>query len=119
MNSKKKSNNIVSKGGGKIKYFCTFQNTIADVLASREWQCVQENEDWDFVWADRDWVYNALNNRLDNWQRLNHFRNGKELCRKDLMAKNIKRRRRDLIKEGSNHMIPNVATLLMSSYLRS
>jgi len=32
--------------------------------------------------------------------RLNHYRNGRELCRKDLMAKNIKRRRRALEKEG-------------------
>jgi tubulin polyglutamylase TTLL9 len=37
---------------------------------------------------------------LDQWQRLNHFRNGRELCRKDLMAKNVKRRRRTLEKEG-------------------
>jgi tubulin polyglutamylase TTLL9 len=37
---------------------------------------------------------------LDNWQRLNHYRNGRELCRKDLMAKNIKRQRRTLEKEG-------------------
>ena len=55
---------------------------------------------------------------LELWQRLNHFRytisnrmdssalisnsfrNGRELCRKDLMAKNIKKKRRSLEKEG-------------------
>jgi len=53
---------------------------------------------------------------LENWQvlhffasvflfiqfpkRLNHYRNGRELCRKDLMAKNMKKRRRALEKEG-------------------
>jgi tubulin polyglutamylase TTLL9 len=37
---------------------------------------------------------------LETWQRLNHYRNGRELCRKDLMAKNVKRQRRNLEKEG-------------------
>ena len=100
-----------SKSGGQrntntgqqvIKYFCTFSNTIADVLASRGWREAEDDrEDWDFVWADRDWVYSAFDKlHLEHWQRLNHFRNGRELCRKDLMAKNIKRRRRALEKEG-------------------
>lgn len=92
------------QGNGQqiIKYFCTFNNTIADVLASRGWRETEDDrEDWDFVWADRDWVYSAFDKlHLEHWQRLNHFRNGRELCRKDLMAKNIKRRRRALEKEG-------------------
>ena len=89
-------------GNNIIRYYCTFRNTIADVLASRGWREVDdEKEDWDFVWAERDWVYNAFDKlHLEHWQRLNHFRNGRELCRKDLLAKNIKRRRRALEKEG-------------------
>ena len=84
-----------------IKYFCTFQNTVADVLAARGWEEVDDDNTWDFVWADRDWIYAAFDKmHLDQWQRLNHFRNGRELCRKDLMAKNLKRRRRTLEKEG-------------------
>jgi tubulin polyglutamylase TTLL9 len=84
-----------------IKYFCTFQNTIADVLATRGWQEVDEEYGWDFVWADRDWVHQACDKmHLEPWQRLNHYRNGRELCRKDLMAKNIKKRRRLLEKEN-------------------
>ena len=87
--------------GGTVKYLCTFNNTIADVLANRGWKEVSEEEQWDFVWADRDWVYSVFDKvHLENWQRLNHFRNGKELCRKDLMAKNIKKKRRQLEKEG-------------------
>lgn len=84
-----------------IKYYCTFQNTIADVLAARGWNEVDSEVDWDFVWADREWSYAAFDKmHLEPWQRLNHFRNGRELCRKDLMAKNIKKRRRALEKEG-------------------
>lgn len=87
--------------GSMIKYFCTFQNTVADVLANRGWREVEEHEDWDFVWADREWIYATFDKmHLESWQRLNHFRNGRELCRKDLMAKNVKRRRRTLEKEG-------------------
>ena len=37
---------------------------------------------------------------LESWQRLNHFRNGRELCRKDLLVKNLKRRKRQLDREG-------------------
>jgi tubulin polyglutamylase TTLL9 len=37
---------------------------------------------------------------LENNHKLNHFRNGRELCRKDLMAKNLKKKRRQLEKES-------------------
>ena len=37
---------------------------------------------------------------LHSWQRVNHFRNQRELCRKDLMVKNLKRFKRELQKEG-------------------
>jgi tubulin polyglutamylase TTLL9 len=52
-------------------------------------------------WADREWVYEVFDNgHLMPWQRLNHFRNGRELCRKDLLIKNTKRAKRTLEKEG-------------------
>eukprot|EP01033_Poteriospumella_lacustris_P014728 gene14729-10536_t len=87
--------------GQVIRYYTTFTNTIADVLAARGWKEVGEDEEWDFVWADREWIYSAFDRmHLESWQRLNHYRNGRELCRKDLMAKNMKKRRRALEKEG-------------------
>lgn len=89
--------------GSSVKYYCTFQNTVADVLAARGWEEVEDENTWDFVWADREWIYQAFDKmHLEQWQRLNHFRNGRELCRKDLMAKNVKRRRRMLEKEGKH-----------------
>ncbi|CAE7694835.1 TTLL9, partial [Symbiodinium microadriaticum] len=88
-------------GNGVVKYFTTFSNTIYDVLSSRGWKEVEADDDWDFVWADREWVYSAFDKmHLEQWQKLNHYRNGRELCRKDLVAKNIKRQRRQLEKEG-------------------
>lgn len=87
--------------GSTIRYLCTFANTISDVLASRGWQQVEDELNWDFVWADREWIYAAYDKlHLESWQRLNHYRNGKELCRKDLMAKNMKKKKRQLEKEG-------------------
>jgi tubulin polyglutamylase TTLL9 len=84
-----------------IRYYCSFTNTVADVLASRGWKEVGESDEWDFVWADREWIYAAFDKlHLESWQRLNHYRNGRELCRKDLMAKNMKKQRRSLEKEG-------------------
>jgi tubulin polyglutamylase TTLL9 len=87
--------------GAVIKFYTTFSNTIYDVLSSRNWKEVRSESDWDIVWADRDWVYQCFDKiHLEPWQRMNHFRNGRELCRKDLMAKNIKRQRRLLEKEN-------------------
>ena len=60
-NSSPDSRNVRSKaklasGSSTIRYFSTFRNTIDDVLASRGWQEVQEGEEFDIVWADREWV---------------------------------------------------------------
>ena len=44
---------------------------------------------------------------LESHQKLNHFRNGKEICRKDLLVKNLKKRRRQLEKEGSHEEATN------------
>ncbi|CAM9175154.1 unnamed protein product, partial [Sphacelaria rigidula] len=38
--------------------------------------------------------------KLAPWQKVNHFRNSKELCRKDLMLKNLKKRRATLLSQG-------------------
>lgn len=36
--------------------------------------------EWDMHWADREWVYEVFDNvHLDHWQRVNHFRNGREV----------------------------------------
>ena len=38
--------------------------------------------------------------RLEEWQRVNHYRNNYELTRKDHMVKNLKRQRKQLEREG-------------------
>ncbi|CAD7937073.1 unnamed protein product, partial [Amoebophrya sp. A120] len=59
-------------------------------------------QDWHIHWADKDWIHGELEKlHLEPWQRVNHFRNHYELTRKDLLAKNVKRHKRALEKEGS------------------
>lgn len=103
------------RGDGPIRFRTSFRNTIYDVLRERPgWieastgddasvggHTAAAHGDWDFQWAERDQVYDTFDTvHLDPWQRMNHYRNGRELCRKDLLAKNIKRSRRTLEKEG-------------------
>jgi len=37
---------------------------------------------------------------LESWQKVNHFRNDRELCRKDLMVKNLKKHKRTIAKSS-------------------
>lgn len=58
-------------------------------------------DEWDILWVERDAIYEILNHaHLQQNQKVNHFRNHFELTRKDLMVKNLKRKRKELEKEG-------------------
>ena len=85
--------------------FRTFAyNTIYDVMIARKWKETESEQDWDFNWADRDWLrehYDTLH--MNEFQRLNHFRNSYELCRKDLLIKNLKRTKKALEKSNQKH----------------
>ena len=44
------------------------------------------------MWADKQWMSDHFDGlRLQDYQRVNHFRNHYELTRKDLLVKNLKR----------------------------
>ena len=74
---------------------------IYDVLCAKGWEETDSEHDWDIHWAEREWVYEVFDQmHLESHQRLNHFRNAKEICRKDLLIKNLKKRKRQLEKEG-------------------
>ncbi|KAI9986419.1 hypothetical protein PInf_025362 [Phytophthora infestans] len=83
-----------------MRFKTTFRNTIYDTLLRRGWKETTEN-DWDFYWADREYIYELLDTvHLENSQRVNHYRNGRELCRKDLLIKNLKRAKRQMDKKA-------------------
>ena len=95
-----------------LSFQCHMKNTIKDVFLSRGYNEIpcpeeedeEENMDWDFIWASRAWIHaKMLGNApvvLRPNQRVNHFPNSFELTRKDLMAKNLQRLRRELRKTG-------------------
>ncbi|KAF1335702.1 Tubulin polyglutamylase, partial [Globisporangium splendens] len=98
--------NSKGKAGGSsgavMKFKTTFRNTIYDTLLRRGWKETSDS-DWDFYWADREYIYELLDTvHLENGQKVNHFRNGRELCRKDLLIKNLKRAKRTMEKKAKS-----------------
>jgi len=78
----------------------TFRNTIYEALKNRPGWKETEGDDWDLHWTEKDWMYEVFDGvHLSAWQRVNHFRNQRELCRKDLLVKNLKRHKRFLQKD--------------------
>nr|CAD7460634.1 unnamed protein product [Timema tahoe] len=60
-----------------------------------------EDESWNLFWCEVTKLRTTLDNkRLEGNQRVPHFRNHYELTRKNLLAKNLKRLRRQCVKEG-------------------
>eukprot|EP00759_Apiculatamorpha_spiralis_P021741 PhF_6_TR26321/c0_g1_i1/m.37840/K16603/TTLL9; tubulin polyglutamylase TTLL9 len=83
-----------------IRFRTSLHNTLYDVCKSRGWREVDGELDWDIHWADVHWIRDVLDHvRLEDHQRVNHFRNHYELTRKDLTIKNLKRLRKVLEKE--------------------
>eukprot|EP00993_Chasmostoma_nieuportense_P001140 NODE_2046_length_1294_cov_74.487575_g1947_i0.p1 GENE.NODE_2046_length_1294_cov_74.487575_g1947_i0~~NODE_2046_length_1294_cov_74.487575_g1947_i0.p1 ORF type:complete len:427 (+),score=108.29 NODE_2046_length_1294_cov_74.487575_g1947_i0:26-1282(+) len=85
-----------------IKFRTTLYNVIYDVMLSRGWKETEDDDmDWDFHWADKQWMCEVFDHvHLNERQRVNHFRNYYELCRKDNLIKNLKRMKRALEREG-------------------
>jgi tubulin polyglutamylase TTLL9 len=93
-----------------VRWRCHYRNTVYDVISARQgWREMPRDEgghytdstDWDIVWTDRVWAREYMHQfKLREGQRVNHFRNNYELCRKDNMVKNLKRARKQLEKDG-------------------
>lgn len=109
----KRSNDVV-------RFKSSFRNTIYDVMKSRGWKESDATADWDIYWAERDIIYEMFDNmHLEHGQKVNHFRNGRELCRKDLLAKNLKRAKRQFERDGKyvcSHMFHKYETLPFVRY---
>lgn len=90
----------------------TFEyNTIYDVLRVRGWKETDGENDWQIFWADKDWIHDQYDKiHLDPHQHVNHFRNHYELTRKDLLAKNMKRMKRQYEKDGNFELAANYST---------
>ena len=110
-------NRPLNKGNAiaPIKFLTSYStNTLYDTLQAREnWKETKDETNWDIVWADRgkllffiiSFLFMSIHFFLSlelshqifdkirfthDRQKICHFRNSKELCRKDLLARNIK-----------------------------
>ena len=87
----------------QIRFRTSLRNTALDVMRSRGWRETDSETDWDFHWADVGWIREVLDHiRLEEHQRVNHFRNHYELTRKDLTVKNLKRMKKALEREDKH-----------------
>ena len=88
------------QGHQAIRFRTSLSNTIKDVCLNRGWKCTDSEMDWDFYWSSVGWINEVYDHaRFAPWQKINHFRNHRELCRKDLLVKNIYRMIRKLRRE--------------------
>ena len=63
-----------------IRFRTSLRNTVYDVMKSRNWNEVQEDEEWDFFWADVHWIFDCFDiTTFTENQKINHFRNHYEV----------------------------------------
>ncbi|CRG97919.1 tubulin--tyrosine ligase, putative [Plasmodium gallinaceum] len=92
-----------------IKFRTDFRNTIFDLFLHRKWELTNHETEWNLCWSEKDWineVYDTIS--FKNNQYVNHFRNYYELTRKDLLAKNIKRLKKQNEKIKNEEEIKNL-----------
>jgi len=100
-------NALVPVRGRAVRYSTTMPLSVPNwAMQLRGWVEV-DDESWDYIFADPSWVHEHIpyanpstGLQLAQWQRVNHFPNHVELTRKDLLAKNLKRARKALEKDG-------------------
>ena len=80
------------------------KDVIIQNFTDRFWEETEDDESWNFFWASVTTIRQIFSGKsyvkLTDFQILNHFPNFYELTRKDLMAKNIKKYKKQLLKEG-------------------
>ena len=104
---KKRRDSNSKKEETRIRYLTKFRNVVHDAMKSRGWKECSEGDaershtNWDVIWADREWMREVFDRiHLEPHQKVNHFRNHYELTRKDMMARNIKKLKRKLYRNG-------------------
>ena len=80
------------------------KDVIIQNFTDRGWEECSESDNWNFYWASVNTIRSIFHpknfTKLNDNQILNHFPNFYELTRKDLMAKNIKKYKKQMIKDG-------------------
>ena len=101
------------------------KDVITQNFTDRFWEEVEDDDSWNIFWASVNTIRQIFSGKsyvqLTDYQILNHFPNFYELTRKDLMAKNIKKYKKQLLKEGKtvDHLdfLPLTFVYYLISYL--
>ncbi|SOV76785.1 tubulin--tyrosine ligase, putative [Plasmodium reichenowi] len=92
-----------------VKFRTDFRNTIFDLFLHRKWELTNHETDWNLCWSEKDWINEVYDTIcFKNDQYVNHYRNYYELTRKDLLAKNIKRLKKQYEKTKNEDDIRNL-----------
>ena len=82
------------------------KDVIIQNFTDRFWEEIEDDDNWNFFWASVNTIRQIFSGKsyvkMNDYQILNHFPNFYELTRKDLMAKNIKKYKKQLLKEGKS-----------------
>ncbi|VVC37019.1 Tubulin-tyrosine ligase/Tubulin polyglutamylase [Cinara cedri] len=88
--------------------FCvdTERSVLIENFEKRGWIHVGPEDGWNFYWTNVNTCRNLFNTETNNYtmtdnQIINHFPNHYELCRKDLLMRNVRRYRREMQKTKS------------------
>lgn len=94
------------------------KSVIIENYNERNWIQTEDEDNWNVYWANVNVVRNMFNGKsmikLQDNQIVNHYPTWFELCRKDNLAKNIKKYKKQLIKEGKN---PDILDFLPQTYI--
>lgn len=82
------------------------KSVLLENFEERNWNDADEDENWNFFWASVNSIRKIFNGmsgiKLQDNQVLNHFPTWFELCRKDHLAKNMKKYKKSFLKEGKS-----------------
>ncbi|CAL6041209.1 Tubulin_tyrosine ligase [Hexamita inflata] len=68
-------------------------NVIHDLCAERRWKCCGDADDWNLFWYDWN-VAQETYNKMLAYQKINHFPGMEQITRKDTLARNMNRCRK-------------------------
>lgn len=81
------------------------KGVLTENFLSRGWIETDDEDEWNFYWANVNEIRKIFNAKtfykLSDNQIINHFPNFYELCRKDCLVKNIKKYKKQLIRENN------------------
>ena len=80
---------------------------LIENFLERGWvEADEDDENWNIYWADVNTVRKIFNGKtflkLGDHQIINHFPNYYELTRKDYMVKNLKKYKKQLVRDNKN-----------------